>query len=37
MAGISTASVFTGDVTVLQLKARHHAVVGRFDERGQDA
>jgi len=28
---------FTGDVKVLQLKAPDHAVVVRFDERGQDA
>jgi hypothetical protein len=27
---------FTGDVKVLQLKASAHAVVGPFDERGQD-
>jgi hypothetical protein len=29
--------VFTGDVKVVKLKAPDHAVVGGFDERGQDA
>jgi hypothetical protein len=32
-----TCHAFTGDVKVLELEAPDHAVVGGFDERGQDA
>jgi hypothetical protein len=36
-AQIQLDHAFTGDLEVLELKAPDHGIVGRFDERGQDA